>query len=139
MHPVAMNYAARGSAIVILSVLFVLLAVVCWWRFNRSSRPWMFLVLGGYNLLLLALFVLGVVRDDGYGWAFLPLFIATAPWSFLAPAVTQGAAGSWFASGILGNFVLFVVLCGGLNSLLLFALVRRVVYSSDIEIGPSLR
>ncbi len=138
MHPIAMNYAVRNGAVAVLAVLFVLVAVFCWQRSRRSTRPWLFRVVGGYILLLLALFVLGIIRDDGYGWGFLPFMIAAAPWSFFAPALAHGPAGSWLVSGLLGNFILFVVLCGGINSLLLYALVRRAVYSSGAEVRSTL-
>ena len=67
MHPISMKYGPRHAAVAVLAALFVLVAAVCWVGFRRSSRPWSFPVLGGYNLLLLALFMLGVARDDGYG------------------------------------------------------------------------
>jgi hypothetical protein len=137
MHPILMNYAARHTAVAVLAVLFILVAVVCWLGFRRSSRPWLFPILGAYNLLLLALFMLGVVRDDGYGWAFLPFMVAAAPWSFVAPIVAHGPLG-WLVSGIAGNFVLFVVICGGVNSMLLYALSRRILYPSSQPVRPSL-
>jgi hypothetical protein len=138
MHHVAMNDAARNSSVAILSFVFVLVVIVCWQGFRRSNRPWLFPVIGGYNIVLLALFTLGLVRDDGYGWAFLPFMIAAAPWSFLAPALIQGPVGNWFVSGLVGNFVLFVVLCGGINNVLLYTLGRRIFYPSADPARPSL-
>jgi hypothetical protein len=31
---------------------------------------------------VLIAFIWGCIRDDGFGWAFLPTMVLTAPWSF---------------------------------------------------------
>jgi len=130
MHPMTLNYASRQIGAGVLSALILVLAVACWRWFRHSKRPWLLTSVGCYIMLLMALFMLGLLKDEGYGWAFLPLMIAAAPWSFFAPMVAQGPVGSWFASGLIGNFVLFVVLCGGINSFLLYKLIGRVFYPS---------
>jgi hypothetical protein len=129
------HHGAKEGGVALLSALCVFLAIVCWRAVRGRNRCWWALLVASYNLILLALFIAGLVWDDGYGWAFLPLMIAVAPWSFLAPLLARGAVGGWFASGIVGNFVLFVVLCGGINSLLLYLLARRVLHPSSDPIS----
>lgn len=94
-------------------------------------------MLYAYNIVLMALFMLGLLADDGFGWAFVPLLICTAPWSFFAPTVLlHGALGNWFMSGLIGNFVLYVVLCGGINDALLYLLLRKALYPTDASAKP---
>jgi hypothetical protein len=128
MHHVAMNLEARYLGIVFLAAVIVAIAVLCWQAIRHGGRPWLTGILGGYSILLVVLFIVGLLSDDGYGWAFLPLMILTAPWSFMVSMVPRGFVMDWFASGWFGNFVLFVVLCGGVNDLLLYAVVGRVFY-----------
>lgn len=128
MSLIAMNYAARSAAISFLSGLCAVISLLCWRRFRRSEKPWMYPLVGGYNLIVLATYIVGLVRDDGFGWAFLPMMIVTAPWSFMSLLMRRGSITGCFASGLIGNLVLFVLLCGGLNSLLLYAVFRRVMY-----------
>ena len=98
-------------------------------RYRRTERKRIIiLALFGYNELLLTMFIYGLLTDDGFGWAFLPLMICTAPWSFLASDFAQGPFGAWLVSGLIGNFVLFVGLCGGMNTLLLYGILRRTSY-----------
>jgi hypothetical protein len=80
----------------------------------------------------------GLITDDGYGWAFLPFMIATAPWSFFAPMLAREPVGDWFLSGLVGNFALFVVVCGGINSFLLYKLVDRVLYQRTDSVNTIL-
>ncbi len=131
MHTHHIDYGPRYLGAAVLSAGIILLATMCWKRFRHGGRQRLLAVLYGYNVLLMALFIVGLLADDGYGWAFVPLMICTAPWSFLAPAVVHGTVGNWFASGLTGNFVLFVVLCGGINSLLLYVVIRRTFYAAD--------
>ena len=131
MHTTHIDHGPRYLGAAVLTVAIIGLAVLCRNQFRRSRQRGLVAVLYGYNVLLLALFILGLLADDGYGWAFVPLMICTAPWSFLAPAIVHGTVGNWFASGLIGNFVLFVVLCGGINSLLLYGIVRRAFYPAD--------
>ncbi|HZQ43230.1 MAG TPA: hypothetical protein VFA99_08255 [Acidobacteriaceae bacterium] len=95
------------------------------------------MALFGYNILLMALFILGLLADDGFGWAFLPLLLCTAPWSFIINTVLlhAGFAAGWF-DGLIGNFILFVVLCGGTNSALLYLLITRVIYPKAVKTPP---
>ncbi len=130
MHSHPMQHGPRYLGAVILVVVMVAMFFVGRRLHRSAERKRVVLALFGYNELLLALFVVGLLTDDGFGWAFLPLMICTAPWSFLAPALAHGPVGSWFASGLTGNFILLVVLCGGVNSLLLYLIVKRVSSSS---------
>ena len=91
-----------------------------------------------YTALLLALFAYGLFRDSGYGWAFLPLLIATLPWSFFALLLVNNLGGGWFANSVFSNFVLIVVFCGGMNQLLVFVLATRALRAGTERI-PSIR
>jgi hypothetical protein len=79
----------------------------------------------------------GPVATDNENAFGLDALGEVAPWSFLAPMLAHGPLG-WLVSGISGNFVLFVVICGGINSLLLYALSRRIFYPSAQPVSPSL-
>jgi hypothetical protein len=135
MHPVHMNYGPRYIGAAILAVGIVGLAVLCRIQIRRNRHRGLLMVVYGYNALLFALFILGLLADDGYGVAFLPVLACTLPWSFFAPDVVQGATGNWFASGLIGNFVLIVVLCGGANSLLLYLTVRKIFYPAESSVA----
>jgi hypothetical protein len=137
MHPLKMDLVSREIGAAVLAAMILVLAVLCWRRFRSDKRPWLFASIAGYNAIVWALFVYGLLGDDGYGWAFLPVMVSTFPWSFLAPVVARGAVGSWIASGLIGNFA-FVVICAAINSFLIYLFVRRAVYSRP-EIAPSIR
>jgi hypothetical protein len=130
MHSHPMQHGPRYLGAAILVAAMVTMFFVGRRLYRSGERKRLVLVLLGYNELLLALFVVGLLTDDGFGWAFLPLMICTAPWSFLAPALAHGPVGGWFASGLAGNFVMLVVLCGGVNSLLLYLIVKGMSSSS---------
>lgn len=124
-----MNESSKHIAIAGLCVAMIGLAGFSSYRFWRRPN-WLHAVLGGYGTFLIALFLRGVLIDDGYGWAFLPLLIATAPWSFLMLWLIRWIP-AWFASGLLGNFVLIVILCGGLNCLMAFFVASRIRHPSS--------
>ena len=126
MHHMVMNFEAWCLGIVILAAVIVAIVLLCWQAVRHGGRLWLTGILGGYSILLVVLFIVGLLSDDGYGWSFLPLMILTAPWSFMVSMVPRGFVMDWFASGWFGNFVLFVVLCGGVNVLLLYTVVGRV-------------
>jgi hypothetical protein len=129
---IKVDQTARNMAITTLSILLsVLLASLCY-AFYRSRRLSPLLIIGGYQAILIALFMVGLLEAYGYGWGFFPLVIATMPSYFLV-ALLPNSPGHWFASGYLGNFVLIVVLCGGLNSLAFYLIamaVRHPPYST---------
>lgn len=102
-HPMQSGPRYLGAAILVAAIVTMFFVGRRLYR-SKERKRFVFALLG-YNELLLALFVVGLLTDDGFGWAFLPLMICTAPWSFLAPALAHGLVGSWFASGLTGNFV----------------------------------
>jgi hypothetical protein len=131
VHSHHMQYGSRYLGAAVLLFFIVILAIVWIKLYRHSKRRRLISLLFGYNELLLGLFIVGLLADDGFGWAFVPLMIGTAPWSFFAPMVAHGPVGGWLSEGLLGNFVLLVVLCGGINSLLLYAITTRVSSESD--------
>ena len=104
---------------------------------RRERRRWLLTILSTYTALLLSLFAYGLLRDDGYGWAFLPLLIATLPWSFFAMLLIKTLGAGWFAGSLFGNFVLIVAVCGGMNELLAFVLATKA-HRSSTEGIPSI-
>lgn len=101
-------------------------------RFGEKRGLWV--VLACYCLALLAAFLFGVIADDGLGWGFLPLLTITAPWSFLVAPPLSAVLNGWGLSRIgplLMNFLLVVVICGGLNMLLLYFFITRVAYPPE--------
>jgi hypothetical protein len=114
----------------VLALVIVGVAVISIWGARRSKRPRLYAVIGTYDVVLLALWAGAGLMDDGYGAAYLPGLVLTAPWSFLAMFVAvKGPTGAFFTSGWLANFienfVVFVVLCGGMNNLVLYFVMRR--------------
>lgn len=107
--------------------------------FRRSTeRPWPAIYVGLYNIVLLLLYLLGAMTQIHFeGWGFLPLIGLTLPWSLcmgvLAPMIDHvlgiGAnfrfPGSSFEATLFIHFVFFNVLCGSVNSCILYALLRR--------------
>lgn len=137
MHPIGLSTGSRslGSLAVVTAMIIVI--AVCRRHIRRHSTPGLYKVLGAYNLMVLATFLFGLLRDDGYGWAFLPVLALTVPWSLFIPVIIAAIPGGWFpaspSGGVLMNFVIFVGLCGGLNNVLLFLLIRRVFYRRETE------
>lgn len=107
--------------------------------FRRSTeRSWPAIYVGLYNIVLLLLYLLGAMTQIRLeGWGFLPLIGLTLPWSLcmgiFAPLIDHvlgaGAnfrfSGSSFEATLLIHFIFFNVLCGSLNSCILYALLRR--------------
>jgi hypothetical protein len=107
--------------------------------FRRSTeRSWPAIYVGLYNIVLLLLYLLGAMTQIRFeGWGFLPLIGLTLPWSLcmgiLAPMIDHvlriGASfrfpGSSFEATLFIHFVFFNVLCGSVNSCILYALLRR--------------
>ena len=120
----------------VLALVIVGVAVVSIRGVRRSKRPRLYAVIGTYDVVLLALWAGAGLLDDGYGAAYLPGMVITAPWSFLAMFLAvEGPARFLFTSGWLANFIenfaMFVVVCGGLNNLVLYFLVRKWFYAPD--------
>jgi hypothetical protein len=113
------------TAITILSVVLPILLATLAYAFHRSRKLSPLLIIGGYYAVLIAFFVVGLLEAYGYGWGFFPLVIATMPSYFLV-ALLPGWVGHWFGSGYFGNFVLIVVVCGGLNSLAFYLIAMAV-------------
>jgi hypothetical protein len=122
---VTIDYAAKNHAIVVLSVVLAVLLVCLIYVWRRSRKFSLLLAICGYDVLLTALFVAGLIIDDGYGVAFVPVMIATLPSYFLVPALAQTPIIHWF-EGYLGNFILMVVICGGINSIGLYLIAKLI-------------
>jgi hypothetical protein len=124
---------AIASAVALLAV--IVSVAVCSHEAGAENRRGLRIVLGGYKLVLLATFLFGVLTDDGFGWAFLPLMVATAPWSFFAAGplsrlLDQWGIGNWIGP-LLMNFLVLMVVCGGLNVLVLYFFIRKIGYPGD--------
>jgi hypothetical protein len=122
---VKVDYSARNMTVTILSVVLTIWLASLAYAFHRSRKVSPSLIIGCYYALLITLFITGSLEAYGYGWGFFPLVIATMP-SYLLVSILPDEAGRWFASGYLGNFVLIVVLCGGLNSLLFYLIAMAI-------------
>lgn len=135
MHPVGLSVLSRAVGIFIVLVEAMIVVTMCRRGIHQRRNMPVCWVLGGYNCLVLASFLLGLLRDDGYGWAFVLTMIATLPWSMCVPMLLSGVLGGWFPAtpvgGLLANFVIFVVICGGMNSALLYFLMARVFRGHD--------
>ena len=99
------------------------------WTRDRQNRKYL-LVIGGYDVILLALWAGATLIDGGYGATYFPALVLTAPWSFLVMFLAlKGPMGAFFTGGWFANFIenffVFVVLCGGMNNLLLGFVVKR--------------
>jgi drug/metabolite transporter (DMT)-like permease len=125
MLRVTVDHATRNIAVGILTAMLAVLVAILSYVFRRNRRLSPLPVIGVYYALLMVLFIGGSLLDDGYGMAFVPLMIATVPSSFLVPILAQWPVIHWF-EGYLGNFVLIVVLCGGLNSLAFYLIAKLV-------------
>ncbi len=105
---------------------------VCLRGARVGNKRGLWIGLGSYGFILLAAFFGGVLFDDGFGWAFLPLMVITAPWSFFVAAPISRIFDEWGLSKWTGpflmNFLLLVVVCGGLNMLLFYFLVKKIAY-----------
>lgn len=129
MYNSHIQYGPRYLGAAVLSAGIILLGIVGWLRSRQSGSKGVLTVLCGYNMLLMALFILGLLADDGFGWAFFPLMVSTAPWSFvLPPILLHWTNGNWFGFDLIGNFTLLVLVCGGINSALLYLLMRKTIH-----------
>jgi hypothetical protein len=125
---VTIDYVARNNAMMVLSAVLAVLLVCLVYVWRRRRTFSLLVAICCYDVLLTALFIVGLLIDDGYGVAFVPVMIATLPSYFLVPALAQTPIIHWF-EGYLGNFILMVVICGGTNSLgfyLIAKLINRV-------------
>ncbi|MDR3734413.1 MAG: hypothetical protein P4L10_02630 [Acidobacteriaceae bacterium] len=114
-----------------LSVVIVLAILIFWHSMRHSSRPKIVWIVGGYNILLLIGFI-GALLPGITGWASLFVSCLTLPWDillfWLPSRFTHLIASNWF-----GNFVFFYVVCGGLNSILLYLFVLKTNYTSCVK------
>lgn len=125
------SHRAIATAVALFAAAICL--IVCHRKVKTGKARVVWAILGGYNLVLLSAFIFGVVTDDGFGWAFLPLMVLTAPWSFLVAARFSEMLDK-MGLGIgpfLMNFLVSVVVCGGLNMLVLYFFIRKIAYPED--------
>lgn len=125
-----MAYAAQITAAIlgVSSVGIAALVLRARKRGPQSSKC--FAVVGAYDAVLLAVWAGATLLDRGYGVAYFPALVLTAPWSFIAiPLALKTPLGALFTSGSIANFFenffLFVILCGGINNVLLAFAAKR--------------
>jgi len=138
MHPVGLSLGSRIVATSVVVVSAVATVVTCSRGIRHTGRVGVYGALGACLNILLLLFLLGVWRDDGYGWAFIPMMTATLPWSAMVTSVSTISIPSWwFPSGAIGsilvNYIVYVILCGGANCLVLYFMVSRLFYRGRFE------
>jgi hypothetical protein len=131
------DHTARNMAVTTLSIALPTLLATLVLTFRRTRKMSPLLIIGGYYAFLIILFIVGSLEEYGYGWGFFPLAIATLPSYFILAILPKGAITHWFASGYLGNFVLIVVGCGGLNSLAFYLLAKLVCHASRLPEKPA--
>jgi hypothetical protein len=91
-------------------------------RLSKLIRTRPAKIAAGYWLVVSLLFFVMEFADFDMG-AGVPVAVLTVPWSLLATAfgMSHPSATQPFVSPA-GNFAIFVVLCGGLNAILIFVL-----------------
>lgn len=107
-------------------IALLLAGVVCTLRF----RSRLVIQVWAYETALTTLFLAGFLADwsqKAEGWTYLPVMALCAPRNFLAPTQSPSWIMGWFASSLFGTYVLFVVVCGGMNAVI-YAAVTRVIY-----------
>ena len=109
----------------LLAIIFIVLLSIVVIRFRRAARLTPLLAISCYHTVLTAFFIAGVLLDDGYGVAFLAVMVATLPSSLLL-ALTGEAPIMHLFFGVFGNFVLFVIIFAGLNSLFFYLIAKSV-------------
>lgn len=118
----------KGIAVAVLAA--TIFVVLCLRQVKLRKAPRFHLTISSYSVLLSAAFLFGVLYDDGFGWAFLPLMVAAAPFSFLIAAplgrILDKLGVSNWTGPLLMDFVLLVLVCGGLNMLLLYILFKKI-------------
>jgi hypothetical protein len=104
-------------------------------RATSTSKRGAWIVLSGYAASLVATFIFGALVDDGFGVAFVPLFLITLPFSYFVPSWVVNILGtSRLSASIVAlymNFALLVVICGGLNSVILFWVIGKISNSAE--------
>ena len=85
--------------------------------------------------MMLGAFLWGSATDDGYGWRFLPLMVMTAPWSFWLAGPLSGildhlGIGTRIGPNLM-TFLVAVVVCGGLNMVVLSLAARTIGRRND--------
>jgi len=137
MHPVGLSLGTRMVATSVVLVSAVATVVTCSRGIRHNGRVGIYGLLGAYFNILLLLFLVGLWRDDGYGWAFIPMMTATLPWSAMVTSILTTIPAGWFPSsaigGMLANFIIFVVVCGGANCAVLYFVVSRLFYRGRFE------
>jgi len=73
---------------------------------RRSPRPRLILVVGIYALVVNTLFIAGFVEDvtmKTMGWAYFPMMVCSAPWSFLGAYASQSWLIGWSQEACSGT------------------------------------
>jgi len=159
MEALMFDLSEKSVQVVCLGIVTVGVVVIAgllvWVSRRQEDRPWPAIYVGLYNIVLLLLYLLGAMTQINLeGWGFLPLIGFTLPWSLcmaiLAPLIDHvlgaGASflfpGSSFETTLLIHFIFFNVLCGSVNSYILYALLKRRWRGQSQEKGaggPDLR
>lgn len=107
---------------VALLTLIAALAAISWYCIRHTKRRRVPAVVGGYSILVIIVFITGMLPWFLREWAFYIMGYLTAPWSAVLLMLPNGVI-RLVTSGWLGNFVFFVVVCGGVNSALLYMIM----------------
>lgn len=80
---VAVDWVATRIVAAVLALVIVGVIVISVRGFRRARHRRSYAIIGAYDVVLLALWAGATLVDDGYGAAYLPGIILTAPWSFV--------------------------------------------------------
>jgi hypothetical protein len=123
----------------VLSTSTVVLAIVCIYRFRHGRRPWLWGIVGGYNVVLLALYSASVLLND-WGYVQLALavalFLLTLPWSIVLNGPAESALNAIpAAKSVIGTWepglFMIVGVFGGINSLGMYLYFRWALYTRN--------
>jgi hypothetical protein len=124
---------ARTAA---LCAVTVFVACGCLLGIRHGRRPWIWGIVGGYNVVLLVLYA-GAVVFRGWGYIQLGLMVTlvvlTLPWSIVlnGPVNVALSAAPTIRNVIVAvdpGLFLFVGVFGGINSLGMYLLLRWALY-----------
>jgi len=118
----------HGKVITTVALLIAagVIAAVSWHDMRHGKMPRIAAALGGYNILLLLVFIAGLLPSVLNGWASLFMGLLTFPFGMMLLMLPDRMI-KLVVSGWFGNFV-YILICGGINNLLLYAVLRRMYY-----------
>jgi len=124
MHQMILGTDPKFFGAAVLLIVVAALAGVSWYGMRHGKRPKIAAVVGGYGILVMIMFIAGMLPSFLSAWACYFIGYLTAPWSMMVLMLPDRVI-RLVASGWLGNFVFYVVVCGGANSILLYTIMSR--------------